>query len=84
MSEGQIRPADRLLLTLHNFGIVNEKVGKTDNELVQIGGISVEQLRDILNTHETAGYLESITDRNGSKRYFLTGKGIIRVSSAFT
>ncbi len=84
MSEEQLPPADRILLRLHNFGIVSEKVGKTGDELVQMTGITVAQLREILGRHEAAGYLASIVDQRGARRYFLTGMGIIRVSSAFT
>lgn len=84
MEEERLSSADKLLLTLHNLGVVHEKASKTVHELVQLTKISLEQLTEIIKGHEEAGYLSSMTNHEGSKHYFLTGRGIIRVSSIFT
>ncbi|MBI4257677.1 MAG: hypothetical protein HY619_01860 [Thaumarchaeota archaeon] len=84
MSDKELPPSVRLLLIMHNLGVVHEKASKTVHELAQLTKISVEQLTDILGPHEESGYLESVIDQQGSKHYFLTGRGIIRVCSVFT
>lgn len=84
MGEQVLPPSDRLLLQMHNLGIVHEKRGQTINELTQTTRIFSEELAEILRRHEESGYVRSIKDQQGLPRYFLTGKGIIRVSSTFT
>lgn len=84
MSERDLPPSDRLLLIMHNMGVVHEKASKTIHELGELTKVSLEQLADILRLHEESGYLESLVDQQGSKHYFLTGRGIIRVCSVFT
>ncbi|MBI2183642.1 MAG: MarR family transcriptional regulator [Thaumarchaeota archaeon] len=84
MSEQELPPSDRLLLMMHNLGVIHEKASKTLHDLSQITKLSLEQLTEILSRHEESGYLETFTDQEGSKRYFLTGRGIIRVCSVFT
>ena len=84
MSAEDLPPADRLLLVMHNLGIVNENRGQIITELVNETTIPSVQLAEMLRKHEESGYVSSITDHEGLRRYFLTGKGIIRVSSTFT
>jgi hypothetical protein len=84
VEDERLSPADRLLLVMHNLGVVHERTGKPLQELVQLTKLSLDQLREILGRHEEAGYVSRITDPQGAPRYFLTGRGIIRVSSVFT
>lgn len=84
MSEEGLSVPERLLLAMHNMGLVHERASKTLQELVQITRISLEQLAGMLSRHEENGYVKSFMDPVGSRRYYLTGLGIIRVSSTFT
>lgn len=84
MNEQELPPRDRLLLLMHNLGAVHGKASRTVHELARLTEISFERLAEILGAHEQSGYLESFTDQEGSKRYFLTGRGIIRVCSILT
>ncbi len=84
MTEEGLAESEKLLLDMHNRGIVHETGSKTLHELLQLSKISLEQLTSILRKHEESGYVKSFTDSAGSKKYYLTGMGMIRVSSAFT
>jgi predicted transcriptional regulator len=84
MTEEGSPESERLLLAMHNYGVVHERASKTIQELVQLTKISVEQLAGVLREYEESGYVKSFTDSDGLKRYYLTGMGMIRVSSAFT
>jgi DNA-binding IscR family transcriptional regulator len=80
----KLSTSDRLLLVMHNLGIIDERRSQAINELKKITKISSKQLSEILEKHEESGYVKSIKGRQGLLHYFLTGKGIIRVSSTFT
>ena len=84
MTEEKLPPSDQLLLIMHNLGIVHENRSQIVNELAKITKIPIVQLSEILKRHEESGYIKSVKDHEGLKRYLLTGKGIIRVSSTFT
>jgi DNA-binding IscR family transcriptional regulator len=75
---------ERLLLTMHNMGVVHEKSSKTIQELAEMTKISLERLIGILTDTEKHGYVYSFTDVEGSRRYYLTGLGIIRICSTYT
>jgi len=83
MSERKIPISERLLLLMHNLGIVDEKRSQTVNELRRTTKIPVQELVKSLRKHEESGYVKGTNDQK-AMRYFLTGKGIIRVSSTFT
>jgi hypothetical protein len=74
----------RLLVTLHNMGAVSAKAGKTIEELAGMTSIALDDLAAIIPEHIRAGYINYHVDNSGSKRYFLTGRGIIRVASLYT
>ena len=84
MRDKELSPQQRLLLVMHNVGAILGKAGKTIDELVRLTDINHEQLDDIITSHIKAGYLDCSTDVAGTKRYLLTGRGIIRVSSLYT
>lgn len=83
MSERKLPISDRLLLLMHNLGIVDEKRSQTADELRRTTKIPVQELVNSLRKHEESGYVKGTNDQK-AMRYFLTGKGIIRVSSTFT
>ena len=84
MSGRELTPHQTLLIALHNVGSIIGKSGKTYDELIKLTGINKEELDGIIANQINSGYLDSITDENGVKRYLLTGRGIIRVSSLYT
>jgi hypothetical protein len=83
MDESDIPNPQKLLLAMHNEGAISGKSGKSLDELLKLTNIDRDELTGLLSSHSTSGYIQSI-EENGSIRYFLTGRGIIRVSSLFT
>jgi hypothetical protein len=69
---------------MHNSGAIMGKSGKSEEELARLTGIPKEDVPQLIADHTVAGYLGESVDERGVKRYFLTGRGIIRVSSLFT
>jgi hypothetical protein len=69
---------------MHNLGVVSENASRTPQELSRLAQIPSDQIQDLLRRHEDSGYLGTVPDPEGRPRYFLTGKGIIRVCSVFT
>ena len=83
MSRGEYTPHQKLLVFLHNVGAVVGKPGKSLEELVKTTDMNKEELEQIIESQLVSGYLE-YTEKNGTKYYNLTGRGIIRVSSLYT
>jgi DNA-binding PadR family transcriptional regulator len=42
------------------------------------------EIEGILDQYKSEGFAESFVDNEGKKRYYLTGRGIIKVCSLFT
>jgi hypothetical protein len=84
MDEEKFELPEKLLLLMHNFGIVRPELAKTGSELSQILQINIVDVSPILATHELEGYIKSFIDPTGVKRYYLTGNGILKVCSTFT
>jgi len=84
LSGENLSAPEGLLLAMHNMGAVHEKASKTVQELAEITKISLERLTGILTDSEEHGYVYSFTDIQGSRRYYLTGLGIIRICSTYT
>lgn len=84
MRDKELSPQQRLLLVMHNVGAILGRAGKTIDELARLTDIDHDQLDDILTSHIKAGYIDCSIDETCTKRYLLTGRGIIRVSSLYT
>ena len=84
MSGREHTPHQILLITFHNVGAIIGKMGKTLDELIKLTNINREELEGIIASQINSGYLECSTDQTETKRYYLTGRGIIRVSSLYT
>jgi hypothetical protein len=74
----------KLLVFLHNMGVVVGKPGKTVEELAKMTEMRSEELDEIIQSQLNSGYLEFSIDEKGIRHYKLTGRGIIRVSSLYT
>ncbi len=84
LTEENIPPAEKILLIMHNLCVIRPEAAKTTNEIAQVLQKAVDFVLNALNKHEADGYVKSYTDESGSKRFYLTGQGIIKVCSIFT
>lgn len=83
MTEHELPLADRLLLTMHNIGAIHERSARSIDELASVTGMAPDLLDRILEDHKKVGYV-SVSGIGSSAKFFLTGRGIIRVSSMYT
>ena len=84
MSEEYLPLSERLLMIMHNLCVTSRNTAKKSKELVQFLQTNVDEINQILNRHESEGYITSFSDNEEERRYYLTGVGIIRVCSLFT
>lgn len=82
--DDDIPVSDKLLLTMHNLCAVRPEIAKTVEELSETIRMAVDNVTGILSRFEGEGYVKSLTDQNGHKKFYLTGKGILKVCSSFT
>jgi len=76
--------SEKLLQTLHNLCATAPDLARKSEELAQVMQLDITEVERILDNYGLEGYLESFTDNEGKKRYYLTGRGIIKVSALFT
>jgi DNA-binding MarR family transcriptional regulator len=76
--------SEKLLLIMHNLCAVRPEISRTSNELSKAIDMTTENIIGILNRFESEGYVKSIIDQNGQKKFYLTGRGILKVCSSFT
>ena len=84
MSEGELPLPEMVLMTLHNLCATYEDLAKKTPELAESLRMDVSEIDRILGKYESEGYVRSLMDSEGEKRYYLTGAGIIKVCSSFT
>ena len=68
---------------MHNLCLVRSASAKTASEIANVSEIRVEKVIEILSNQESAGYVK-IAPNQESKKYYLTGLGILKVCSSFT
>ena len=69
---------------MHNTSAVRPKNARSSEDLSNIVQISGDEILTILDKFETEGYVKSLIDQNNNRRFYLTGKGILKVCSYFT
>ncbi len=82
--DANLGETERILLAMHNLSIVRAEIAWT---VMEIGGnvaAPEENIVKSLNELESAGYVKSYKDSQGSRRYYLTSRGIIKISTLFT
>ena len=84
LTEFSVSLSERLLIALHNLCATSAGWAKRSDELAQILQADVSEVNRILDGHVSEGYVVSLADHEGNKRYHLTSKGIIRVCSLFS
>ena len=82
--DASIGETERILLAMHNLSLVSAERGWTGQEIANKISMSKDDVLRILNELEMTGYARSFLDLNGSKRFYLSGSGIIKISSLFT
>ena len=75
---------DKVLQTLHNLCATAADLAKRGEEVARILQRDPHEIEGILDDYKNRGFAESFWDNEGKKRYYLTGKGIIKVCSLFT
>jgi hypothetical protein len=76
--------SEKLLLVMHNLCLVRPKNAETVRMIANAARIALDKAMNILNQCENAGYVRSILCQEGTRRFYLTGYGILRVCSSFT
>jgi len=84
LSEYEVSLSERLLITLHNLCATSGEMAKKSEDLAQILQTDLNTVDQDLDKHISDGYVADYRDQEGSRRFYLTGKGIIRVSSLFS
>jgi hypothetical protein len=75
---------ENVLQTLHNLCATASDLARRSEEVAKIMQKDPEEIERILDDFKNRGFAESFYDNEGKKRFYLTGKGIIKVCSQFT
>jgi predicted transcriptional regulator len=75
---------DKVLQTLHNLCATAADLARKSEEVARIIQRDQTEIESILDRYKSEGFAESFYDNEGNKRYYLTGRGIIKVCSLFT
>ena len=75
---------DKVLQTLHNLCATAPDLARRSEDVARLLGISTAEIENILDKYKAEGFAESFMDNEGKKRYYLNGRGIIKVCSLFT
>ncbi len=76
--------SEKVLQTLHNLCATAPDLARKSEELSQVFQIDIREIENILENYRAEGFVESFADNEGKKRYYLNGRGIIKVCSLFT
>ena len=75
---------EKVLQTLHNLCATAADLSRRGDDVAQILQRDPAEIENILDNYKTEGFAESFYDNEGKKRYYLNGRGIIKVCSLFT
>jgi hypothetical protein len=76
--------SEKILQTLHNLCATAPDLARRSEELAQVMQIDLAEVERILDDYGLEGHVENFMDNEGKKRYYLTGRGIIKVCALFT
>jgi len=76
--------SEKILQTLHNLCATAPDLARRSEEVAQVLQIDINEVEKTLDNYRSEGFAESFTDNEGKKRYYLTGRGIIKVCALFT
>ena len=80
----ELPTSEKILQTLHNLCATAPDLARRSEELAHVMQLDLTEVERILDNYGLEGYAESFTDNEGKKRYYLTGRGIIKVCALFT
>jgi hypothetical protein len=75
---------ENVLQTLHNLCATAADLARRADEVAKILQKDPAEIERILDDFKNRGFAESFYDNEGKKRFYLTGRGIIKVCSQFT
>jgi predicted transcriptional regulator len=75
---------EKVLQTLHNLCATAADLARRGEEIARILQRDQGEIESILDRYKSEGFAESFLDNEGKKRYYVTGRGIIKVCSLFT
>lgn len=75
---------EKVLQTLHNLCATAADLARKSEEVARLLQHDPQEIEGILDRYKSEGFAESFYDNEGKKRFYLTGKGIIKVCSIFT
>jgi hypothetical protein len=75
---------DKVLQTLHNLCDTAADLARRGDEVARLLQKDPQEIEQILDKYKNEGFAESFYDNEGKKRYYLNGRGIIKVCSLFT
>ena len=84
LGEYEASLSERLLITMHNLCATSCEMARKGEDLAQILQADADTVNQDLGKHVADGYVADCRDHEGNRRFFLTSKGIIRVSSLFS
>jgi DNA-binding PadR family transcriptional regulator len=76
--------SEKVLQTLHNLCATAPDLARRSEELSQVFQVDTKEIENILDNYKAEGFVENFIDNEGKKRYYLNGRGIIKVCSLFT
>jgi len=76
--------SEKVLQTLHNLCATAPDLARRSEELAEVMQLSMTEVEGILDNYGSEGHVETFTDNEGKRRFYLTGRGIIKVCSLFT
>jgi DNA-binding MarR family transcriptional regulator len=74
----------KILLQLHNMAAVDPRKAVEAKDIAKILMMKVEELTSRLIDLAKRGYVVSLQDEVGNRRFHLTGLGVIKVASLFS
>jgi predicted transcriptional regulator len=75
---------EKVLQTLHNLCATAADLARQSEEVARILQRNPNEIESVLDNFKAGGFAESFYDNEGKKRFYLTGRGIIKVCSLFT
>ncbi len=84
MSENHLSSPEKLLLAMHNLGLVKPEIAKTCGEISKTIHEAADEVANILDKQEANGYIKSFKDSSGARRFYLSSSGILKVCSVYT
>ena len=75
---------DKVLQTLHNLCATAPDLARRGEDVARLLQTNTGEIESILDKYKWEGFAEVFVDNEGKKRYYLNGRGIIKVCSLFT